>query len=239
MRLVRKPREGAGASAPSNRPQHPGNRPEPAPGSRIGQGSAPSRCAYLGKHGLSTPVAVTLESYPFATNNSSGKVCASARLRVCASARLRVCASARLRVCEGVYSHAARINPRLQISSRSNTPHLTPTSRTTQASLPSRRITQSPKANHNAAVAIAIKGKRISSKLTPLPNIRESEFATPEENPIHNANIVTKTPIPTQLQHLSESNSPTALSKHHIRGIRTNLVLKPLGAHEEKTARAK
>ena len=116
---------------------------------------------------------------------------------------------------------------------------LAPTSRTTQASLPSRRITQSPKANHNAAVAIAIKGKRISSKLTPLPNIRESEFATPEENPIHNANIVTKTPIPTQLQHLSESNSPTALSKHHIRGFRTNLVLKTLGAHEETTARAK
>ena len=116
---------------------------------------------------------------------------------------------------------------------------LAPTSRTTQASLPSRRITQSPKANHNAAVASAIKGKRISSKLTPLPNIRESEFLTPEENPIHNANIVTKTPIPTQLQHLSKSNSPTALSKHHIRGFRTNLVLKPLGAHEEKTARAK
>ena len=115
---------------------------------------------------------------------------------------------------------------------------LTPTSRTTQASLPSRRITQSPKANHNAAVAIAIKGKRISSKLTPRSNIRESEFATPEENPIHNANIVTKTPIPTHLQHLSESNSPTALSKHHIRGFRTNLVLEPLGAHEAKTARA-
>ncbi|WP_449135143.1 hypothetical protein, partial [Senegalimassilia anaerobia] len=38
---------------------------------------------------------------------------------------------------------------------------LTPTSKATQAALPLRRITQSPKANHNAAVAIVAKRQNV------------------------------------------------------------------------------
>ena len=75
-----------------------------------------------------------------------------------------------------------------------------PQVRTTQAALPSRRITQSSKANHNAPVAIVTKRQNVfPSKLTPRSSIRESNFATPE-SPIHGANIVTKVAIPTQLQ---------------------------------------
>ena len=56
---------------------------------------------------------------------------------------------------------------------------LTPTSRTTQAALPLRRITQSPKANHNAAAEIVIKGKTYFEQIDTSVKYSRVKFRNP------------------------------------------------------------